>query len=213
MAQFQKREYHPDKTPKHAITQDDISFLKLLQKELNTQPSMGNADPVYWGIMETSEQPTSEDYADATVLVDESGDIVARDLEDAVQYLNDPMNDGLDDEITRCSMQDDGTCVIQYKDSPEERCQCLADIIESLDSSLGDTFGLRLGYLRESHEIRKDALFLTHKDCEDHLKAYGYNYKPDAHAYAMTAVRCPRYETLLRILRETDWDALSGGAQ
>lgn len=209
MAQFQKREYHPDETKKRAITKDDIAFLKSLQTELNTQPNMGNADPVYWGIMETFEQPTSEDYADSTVLVDESGDIIARDLKDAVRYLNDPM-DGDMDEITHCVMQDEDTCVIQYQHSPEERCQSLADVIESLDSSLGDTFGLRLGYLRETHEIRKDALFLTHKDCEDHLKAYGYNYKQDAHAYAMTAVRCPRYEKLLRILRETDWEALLG---
>lgn len=209
MAQFQKREYHPDETKKRAITKDDISFLKTLQTELNTQPNMGNADPVYWGIMETSEQPTSEDYADSTVIVDESGDIVARDLEDAVQYLKDAMDEDMDD-IVYCAMLDERTCVIRYRHAPEERCGSLADVIESLDSSLGDTFGLRLGYLRESHEIRKDSLFLTHKDCEDHLKAYGYNYKPDAHAYAMTAVRCYEYERLLRIIRRTDWQALLG---
>ena len=47
-------------------------------------------------------------------------------------------------------------------------------------------------------------MFLTHKECEEHLKEYGYNYSEDAHAYAMTAQRSPEVETLLNILESVE---------
>ena len=43
-------EYHEDTVEKHKITEDEIRFLKELQKEMNTQDSCGQADPRYWVI-------------------------------------------------------------------------------------------------------------------------------------------------------------------
>lgn len=34
------------------MTKEDIEFLRDLQHELNTQPNDGNADPVFWGIIQ-----------------------------------------------------------------------------------------------------------------------------------------------------------------
>ena len=37
---------------KHKINKLEIDFLVNLQKELNTQTNDGNAQPIYWGIMD-----------------------------------------------------------------------------------------------------------------------------------------------------------------
>ena len=51
MAKYWKHlEYHEDTVEKHKITEDEIRFLKELQKEMNTQDSCGQADPRYWVI-------------------------------------------------------------------------------------------------------------------------------------------------------------------
>lgn len=42
------------------LSQVDYDFLKDLQHELNTQTNDGNADPVYWGVMESGKKRLSE---------------------------------------------------------------------------------------------------------------------------------------------------------
>jgi hypothetical protein len=50
MARFFTPKYHDDEIKKRAITEDDIRFLKDLQKEMNTQDTMGQGAPRYWVI-------------------------------------------------------------------------------------------------------------------------------------------------------------------
>ena len=47
---WENLEYHEDTVEKHKITEDEIRFLKELQKEMNTQDNLGQADPRYWVI-------------------------------------------------------------------------------------------------------------------------------------------------------------------
>lgn len=47
------------------MKKEDIDFLRDLQKELNTQTNDGNADPVYWGVMERKLEPVPEGVGDA----------------------------------------------------------------------------------------------------------------------------------------------------
>ena len=201
MAQFQKREYHPDTTGKHVLTAEDVLFLHELQKELNTQPNMGNADPLYWGIAQMKETPTSEDYADATVAMDGSRDIVARSLEGFAKYLDENDVDG----IERCTYFN-GSCTVHFTDGESEGAYSIDGLVDILKEHGIEEFDA--GYVKQEQEIVRDEIFLTHKDCEDHLEAYGYNYRPEAHAYAMTAVRSPRYERLLKLIRTVDWSRL-----
>lgn len=48
-------------------------------------------------------------------------------------------------------------------------------------------------------------MFLTHKECENHPRKYGYNYIEAAHAYTMTVQRSPEVKTLLNLLESVDW--------
>ena len=51
MAIYHKKiQYHEDKTPKHKMTEEERQFLLDLQKELNTQDTLSQADPRYWVI-------------------------------------------------------------------------------------------------------------------------------------------------------------------
>lgn len=68
---------------------------------------------------------------------------------------------------------------------------------------------VEIGYYEKVDIIYPNTMFLTHKECEEHLKEYGYNYSKDAHAYAMTAQRSPEVETLLNILESVDWDSVN----
>lgn len=203
MARFQQRDYHPDDTKKHVLTTEDVLFLAELQKELNTQPNMGNADPVFWAIAQDQEYPTSEDYSDGCVVIDAEDDngVVARDLDGFAAFLD---NNEID-EVTGCTVFKD-SCAIKFADGEKASAYGLADMVEELRDHGIERFEIR--YIRIGHEVVKDTLFLTHKDCEDHLARYDYNYKPDAHAYAMTAVRSPRFERLLKLLRTVDWGRL-----
>ena len=63
-----------------------------------------------------------------------------------------------------------------------------------------------VSYFRDIYEVVDEAVFLTKKACMEHIKKNAHNYN-DPHTYVMTAFRCPEYERLLKILKETDWAA------
>lgn len=42
--------YHKDPFQRKLMTKEEVDFLLQLQKEMNTQDSLGNADPRYWVI-------------------------------------------------------------------------------------------------------------------------------------------------------------------
>ena len=198
MPEFQEREYHPDMTEKRPMTAADLMFLAELQKELNTQPNMGNADPLFWMIIQPDERPApaGDGIPVAVDTVDNS--IAARDLESLVRFVNDEDVDG----VRKCTYFN-RSCTIKYADGSGDSAYSLAELVESMiDHGIER---LRVEYARTEDRLVRDALFLTHKDCEDHLSEYGYNYHEKAHAYAMTAVRSPRYAALLELIRTVDW--------
>lgn len=42
--------YHEDTVVKEKLSNDDVNFLKELQKEINTEDNGGTANPRYWVI-------------------------------------------------------------------------------------------------------------------------------------------------------------------
>ena len=67
------------------ISQEDFEFLKELQHELNTQPTDGNAQPVYWGVMETETVGVPDGCGEPIIYM---GDGVTMELEEVVEYIN-----------------------------------------------------------------------------------------------------------------------------
>jgi hypothetical protein len=53
------------------VSKEDYDFLKELQHELNTQDTDGQADPVYWSVMESREVLTLQYDGDARIPFDD----------------------------------------------------------------------------------------------------------------------------------------------
>ena len=66
------------------ISDEDSKFLEDLQHELNTQTNDGNADPVYWGVMETREVGVPDGCGDERIYLGDGG---TETLEGAVAYI------------------------------------------------------------------------------------------------------------------------------
>ena len=69
MAIFQDNEHHTDETVRRTFTPADRVFLQALQKELNTQSNMGNADPVFWVLKGTQSVVTVNRIQDTNELL------------------------------------------------------------------------------------------------------------------------------------------------
>lgn len=213
MAIFQ--ETHPkteDPIVKHEITLGEVRFLKKLQHELNVQDSMGNRDPKFWVIKQSKDKITSQDTEpfeyDYVVLSDDddlSQEIKTLDeLFDAMQRLADDGSYQYNVERTP-----DGILITNEDDGSDFTVNAItAETADILDTMAGDVGRFHVNYVTTESSIVPDTLFLTHESCEEHLMKYGYNYEPDAHAYAMTADRSPEYEALIKILRTVDFEKL-----
>lgn len=202
MAVIQESTYHEDTVKKRPLTVDDAMFLAKLQKELNTQDTMGNADPRFWVIVQCRETPTDEDHSDYVVAVDEDGDTVARNLQQLVRWIEDNNLEG-----ARSCVHYHGGATATLDDGREISGSSLIKLVDNLNDAGIDGVTWQYVAAEKSHVVQ-DTLFLTHADCQEHLEQYSYNYQYDAHAYAMTAIRSPRFERLIKLLQEIDWSAL-----
>ena len=86
---YENPPYHPDETPKRALTENDIRFLLALQKELNTQDTACTRDPRYWVLMHQVKLPASADCCDGWQLLYD-GDIIAEDISSAIREPHHP---------------------------------------------------------------------------------------------------------------------------
>ena len=96
MARYHKHlRYHEDTTEKHPLTVEEILFLMELQKEMNTQDQVGQADPRFWVIKGTEREYGIETgYEDGANLVDDNGcATVATDMKSAMEHIRDDLLD------------------------------------------------------------------------------------------------------------------------
>lgn len=198
--------YHEDTTEKRALTEEDRDFLVRLQRELNTQDTCGNAEPRYWGIRGTEQiYGMEEGYGDEYDLYDNAAcSIAASSMTDAVKIVREFVND-MDDECDWMVEACDGCInVVTYEDG-EETLYDLKDVKEWLNEHGGD---YSISGRKEFGKIYEDAMFLTQKAAEEHLRKNAHHYADDARTYAMTSWRSPEYERVIEILRHIDWERI-----
>lgn len=204
MAQFQKTHPREDTIQRHPLTMEDVAFLKDLQHALNTQDTMGNADPRFWVIIQGEDESCTEADADAShIFSQESASVIADDLDGFVGHLQDRYGDRFSAEYNpKLNVWD-----VRLDDVEDDYVVNTDDLLKLLERA--GIYDYSISYSRTVKSIVHDTLFLTHADCEDHLRRYHYNYKPDAHAFAMTAIRSPQFERLISVLQTVDWDAVA----
>lgn len=166
------------------ISDEDSKFLEDLQHELNTQTNDGNADPVYWGVMETREVGVPDGCGDERIYLGDGG---TETLEGAIDYIASYL---VDDETLEAWNEVDKTNT--------------NDVIEFCREKLG-MLEVRLVDVEKRSEIsRQTGAFLTKRACKEYIDCYGYNHN-QPHTYAMTAYRNFELERLLKILKTMEF--------
>ena len=210
MAKYWKNlKYHEDTVVKEKLSNDDIKFLKELQKELNTEDNVGTASPRYWVIRQPERiYHLDEDEADYYVFIDECDkyELTLEDLKDKLEFL-------CDDNLKSVEVKD-GVLTFEYFDEwLEEGEEYKVDydnyytdgkdkILELLESDVS------VAYYKEVDATVDNCMFLTQIDAENHLRANDYHYHEKARTYCMCGWRSPRFERLINILSKTDFDSM-----
>jgi hypothetical protein len=166
------------------FTDEDYKFLKDLQHELNTQENDGNADPVYWGVMETRLEPSPDGCGEPFIYM---GDGVVMTVEEAVQYINE-------------NIEDDKDLQEEWKGVDKDWMEDIADFIR-------DEMGIqecRVVWQEERSSISKNTgAFITKRACKEYIEKYRYNHS-NPQTYALTAYRNHELERLLNILKNLE---------
>lgn len=218
MAVYHKNlKYHEDKTEKHKITDSELSFLRDLQKELNTQDILGQANPRFW-VIKGTEKLYHVDEADGYELYDsECCDVLADSTEGICNYINENLLDDinsnrLDGEEFVVTFEHgilgNEKIVVKWLDGgnvDDEMIEELEDLQEIHDWLENQGYDYQIISYKIVPKIYENTMFLTQIDAENHLRANYYHYSDDAHTYAMTAWRNPRMDKLIKILQEVDW--------
>lgn len=166
------------------IQKDDAQFLRDLQNELLTQPNDGNADPVYWGVMEKCEVLTRDFDGEARIPYDDG----AYSVEELVKEIKDALPDY--DEDTRNV----------WKEVDKEDAQDVADFaVDTLNWT--SIYNEYIYYVKDEEKVSiYSGAFLTKRECQKHINANKHHYN-EPHTYAMTAYRNYELARLLKILK------------
>lgn len=194
MAKFWKTERHEDTTEKRQLLKDDIDFLVNLQREMNTQDHLSQADPRYWTIRDYRKI-----YGDN--LNNPDGICIYDTNSCSVIFEGEFSTDNLDNikEALKDFIEDDTD--LEEKFNEIEEYSSLDDILEYIENYPEI-------YVYEYEEYPVDfGMFLTHEAAIQHLKLNDYHYSDKAHTYAQTAWRS-REERLWNILQTVDWSKI-----
>ena len=201
--------YHEDTVAKEKLSNDDIKFLKELQKELNTEDNVGTANPRYWVIRQPERiYHLDEDEANYYMFIDEY-DHQELSLDDLKVMLEDTDDDNLKSVEVK-----DGVLTFEYFDKYLEKIETYDIDFNNLYTDGRDKilelleFEVRVIYYSELDATVDNCMFLTQIDAENHLRANDYHYHEKARTYCMCGWRSPRFERLINILSRTDFDSM-----
>ena len=208
---WENLKYHEDTVVKEKLSNDDIKFLKELQKELNTEDKVGTASPRYWVIRQPERiYHVDRDEADYYVFLDD--DYQELTLEELKNYLEDVYDDNLKSVDIK-----DGVLTFEYLNEFSEEIEKYTIDFNNpfLDSGYSVDKVLELlelevsvVYYKEIDVTVDNCMFLTQIDAENHLRANDYHYHEKARTYCMCGWRNPRFERLIKILSKTDFDSM-----
>lgn len=142
------------------ITKEDIAFLEKLQRELNSQPTLGTADPRFWVVLQDKWVETGK----------------GRECERITYYNGDAC-----EEVAHIDPE--------YEDVAEPFAE-YCDFIPIYEHCV--------------ETIVPDTLFLTLRECEEHIEANRHHYS-NPRPFCMCAWRSPQVEKLVEILHEVDF--------
>lgn len=172
------------------MKKEDKEFLAELQNELKTQTTDGNAQPVFWGIVEEYHQIVPDGYGDAEMICDE---LERFTLSEFIDIVEETINTYDDDEHKNF--------LSEWEDVDKSDAYAVVDFNNEVLGGNAEVFQ----YATEDRLSMYTGAFLTKKACKNYIEKYGYNhFKP--RTFAMTAVRNHELERLLHILTNINLD-------
>lgn len=205
------------------LSEKDIEFLTNLKNEMISQEgTTGNAEPVYFSLIETEGIPTDEDFSDELCIYEKNtGETITTGMESAVNDVLSYLSESGDienlekegwkitaknNQITACfNDKKKNITITQRNDSLYDILDVINEIWEK--AGIAITVSMDIMPIYNVHKIVENTLFITKKAADKYLERFGYNHKKDTHSYAMTAIRSPEIEKLWEIIKTTDWEA------
>lgn len=176
------------------LSEDDARFLKGLQDELNSQPTLGTADPRFWVVMSKRWEPCFGDDEPDGAFVD--GD---------VERIDD-----IAEEVYRTLEEDEGedaadAWALSYdvripSDGVFDFRGCADDLFEEYARVVGGDVTPAVLVERAA----ENTMFLTLREAEEHIAANAYHYI-EPRPFCMCAWRSPQVERLVKVLRTADF--------
>jgi hypothetical protein len=179
------------------MKKEDIEFLKELQCEMLTQDTVCQASPRFWVVMDTVKDYWVDDNIDGVFVYScNEGDAVFEGkFEELVDWIKEL------DGVSECTYN----FSIDFIWNDEEySIDDEKDLQNFLDEYDDDNY--QVGNYRYREQIVENTMFLTLRECKEHIQINKHHYSDKAHSYAMTAWRSPQVARLYKILENTDWD-------
>lgn len=212
MRDFQPK-YREDTAPKHKLTEEERGFLLALQKELNTQDTLCQADPRFWVIKDYERVYGTLD-GDPIVIIDgedyDSFEALRPIMEEIIEDEYACLYDEVKYEVTESSYGFSGFAgsariACSGRDGDAEELEFFYDTDDCIRFLEDHGFSAESCLYKSQGKICPDTFFMTYKEAAAHLKANAHHYSDEAHPYAMTAWRSPEVEKLWKILQQVQW--------
>ena len=189
------------------ISKEDIEFLKELQNEMLTQYHVCQASPRFWVVQGTvREYGRDRDYnCDGSILVEtcdewyEIGDT----MEVVYKYISEEWEHC--DEFTFELTEENNILAVRNEDIEDEWSMSDLEDVASFIEEISGCNDIEVCYYENVDKIYENTMFLTNRECKDHIRRNYYHYPKDAHSYAMTAWRAPEVSRLFDILDKINW--------
>lgn len=183
------------------LSEDDARFLKCLQDELNSQPTLGTADPRFWVVMSKRWEPCFGDDEPDGAFVD--GDVERIDdiAEEVYRVLEeDEGEDAADAWALSYDVRIPSDGVFDFRG-------CADDLFEEYARVVGGDVTPAVLVER----VAENTMFLTLREAEEHIAANSYHYI-EPRPFCMCAWRSPQVERLVKVLRTADFSCGPDGA-
>lgn len=176
----------------------DIEFLTDLQREMDIQDTDGQASPRFWVVRDYKWTLGNENIHDRVSLYSCSEDWFLSIDEYAYDILNGDRHDDFNEEqieqLVASVISDDDHLTLEWAQEHD-------------DKNIEIAYEIRIPY------IVPNTLFITKKECLEHIRTNHYHYTGDAHSYAMTAWRSPSVRRLWQVIEGVDWSSILKGVQ
>jgi hypothetical protein len=163
------------------VSEEDYKFLKDLQNELNTQETDGNAQPVYWQVIETKEVGVPDGCGEPRIYM---GDGVCGTKEEAIDRINETIGEYSEET---------------QKDWQELYKSMQLIILFARNSLFWEDW--RIVYVDKDNRLTENTgAFFTKRACRNYIDNNRHNLE-NPHTYAMTALHNKEFERVVNILR------------